>query len=61
MDMRNKISSHQHRPKRFSTEKMDMQMRNFLMAIDSGVGEQPITRRNQPLFARYMADGADET
>lgn len=59
--MRNKISSHQHRTKCFSTEKMDVKVRNLLMAIDSGVGEQPIPGCNQPLFARNMADGTNET
>ena len=61
MDMRNKISAHQHRPERFSTEKMDVEVRNLLMTMDSGIGEQPITRRHQPLFAGNMADGPDET
>ena len=61
MDMRNKISSHQHRTKRFSTEKMNVKVRHLLMAIDSGLGEQPIPGCNQPLFARDMADSADET
>ena len=61
MDLRNKISAHQHRTKRFSTEKMNMKVWDLLMAIDPGIGEQPVTGCYQTLFPRDMAHRTDES
>jgi hypothetical protein len=40
---------------------MDMKVRDFLMGIDSDVGEQAISGLNQPHFARNIAHGTHKS
>src|SRR3546814_4156266 len=39
---------------------MYVKMRDFLVAVEPDVGEHAITRRDEPLIARDLADRADQ-
>src|SRR3546814_866892 len=40
---------------------MDVEVRDFLMAVEAGVGEQTVAGGDEPLVARDLAHRADET
>src|SRR3546814_4396977 len=40
---------------------MDVEVRDFLMAVEAGVGEQTVAGGDEPLVARNLAHRADET
>jgi hypothetical protein len=47
-------SAREHRPQFLSCKKMDMKVRNLLMAVEADVGEQAVTRRDEAEVARDL-------
>ena len=51
---------HQHRPQGPAAEDVNVEMRDFLMRIRAGIGENAVAGRHEPKFVRDLADGAEE-
>src|SRR3546814_8876276 len=54
------VSAHEHRAERLAGEDVDVEVGDFLMAVEPDVGEQAIAGGDEALIARDLADGADE-
>ena len=53
-------SAREHRSERLSREDVNVQVRDFLMAVEADIGEQAVAGRDEALIARDLAHGADE-
>src|SRR5690606_22755607 len=50
----------EHRTERLTSKQVHMEVRYFLSAVCSQIGEQPVTGLHQSLLTRHVADRANE-